>query len=133
MRKFALAVAFLLMVVSVLYFDFLDWNQLRAETRFLVVEFPPPAKASGYESKLARLRWLFAQQPFVFVRYDPTQPHPPTQLQKTGLLAQVRRTARPEALSVYHLASARLVGQFSLHEPWEQLQARLDSLAQKNF
>ncbi|NJL14166.1 MAG: hypothetical protein HC913_14920 [Microscillaceae bacterium] len=132
MRKFALAIAFLLMVVSVLYFDFLDWNQLRAETRFWWWNFPlrqkPLAMKVSWPPALA-----LAQQPFVFVRYDPAQPQPPTKLQKTGLLALVRRTARPEALSVYHLATARLVGQFSLREPWERLQARLDSLAQKNF
>ncbi len=133
MKNFFVALFFLILVISVLYFDFLKWNQFDEKTQLVAVVYQaencPSCKLLS--QKMHKVEWFFAQKPIVFIHYDIHQTVQGRFIRKIGFDVVAKKEIGAGFVVVYDRSTKKTLLKIPSHWRWEEIQENIAQLLTK--
>lgn len=133
MKNFFVTLFFLILVISVLYFDFLEWNQFDEKTQLIAVVYQAENCPSCKElnQKMHKIEWLFAQKPIVFIHYDIHQAVQGRFIRKIGFDEIAKKEMGAGFVVIYDRPTKQSLLKIPSHWQWEQIQESIEQLLEK--
>ncbi len=130
MKNVFVAIFFLILLISVLYFDVLEWNQFDQNTKLVAVTYTAQncLRCQELNHKMRKVAWAFAQKPIVFIQYDIHQKENTKKIRKTGLQDLLRQEVEVGFVQVYDIAQHQTLLKISPDLSWEEIQAQIQVL-----
>ncbi len=134
MKNIFIALFFLILVISVLYFDILEWNQFNQKTRLVAVNYYAEncPKCKTLNQKMRKVEWLFAQKPIVFIHYDIHQKIMNRKIKRMGFQETVRSEVGVGYVQVYDVIQQKPLLKITPNLSWEEMEEKIAILLEKN-
>ncbi len=133
MKNFFVALFFLILLISVLYFDFLEWNQFDDKTQLVAVVYQaencPSCKVLN--QKMHKIEWLFAQKPIVFIHYDIHQRVQGRFMRRIGFEEVAKQAIGAGFVVIYDRNTKEVLLKIPSDWQWEWMQENIERLLEK--